>query len=106
MPVTKNYLEELSSKKIASIKLRYERYESCYAISKAVGLSSGIVNKILIQTGCYDAYRHCRSPFYTIKEDLTIDAFSSNEMDYGYSGQSKYNYESLSSQEKKIYNKN
>ena len=105
MPVTKNYLEELSSKKIASIKLRYERYESCYAISKAVGLSSGIVNKILIQIGCYDAYRHCRSPFYAIKEDLTIDAFSSNEMDYGYSGQSKYNYESLSSQEKKIYNK-
>lgn len=106
MPVTKNYLEELSSKKIASIKLRYARYESCYAISKAVGLSSGIVNKILIQIGCYDAYRHCRSPFYAIKEDLTIDAFSSNEMDYGYSGQSKYNYESLSSQEKKIYNKN
>ncbi len=105
MPVTKNYLKELSSKKIASIKLRYARYESCYAIGKAVGLSSGIVNKILIQTGCYDSYRHCRSPFYTIKEDLTIDAFSSNEMDYGYSGQSKYNYESLSNQEKEIYNK-
>ena len=105
MPVTKNYLEELSSKKIASIKLRYARYESCYAISKAVGLSNGIVNKILIQTGCYDSYRHCRSVFYTIKEDLTIDAFSSNEMDYGYSCQSKYNYESLSNQEKEIYNK-
>jgi hypothetical protein len=105
MPVTKNYLEELSSKKIASIKKRYARYESCYAIGKAVGLSGGIVNKILIQTGCYDSYRHCKSAYYIIKEDLIIDAFSSNEMDYGYSGQSKYTYESLSRQEQKIYNK-
>jgi|TARA_R110000796_G_C14205274_1_gene392427 hypothetical protein len=105
MPVTINYLEEISSKKIASIKVRYARNESCYTIGKAVGLAGGIINKILIQTGCYDPYRYYRSAFYVRDIEFSLEPFSSDEMDYGSSGQSKYTYESLSSQEQKIYNK-
>ena len=104
MPVTRDYVKELDHKTISSIKSRYANHESCWNIGKALNLSGGIVNKILLQEGCYDPYRFARSAFYVRAEELVIEAYSNDEMDYGYSGQCKYTYDSLSLVEKIMYN--
>ena len=105
MAATKDYVKLFGKEIVSEIRLRYSKHESCYTIGRALKISTGIVNKILLQTGCYDPYRFSRSAFYIKAEDLIIEAYSNDEMDYGYSGQSKYTYKSLSIIEKEMYNK-
>jgi len=102
MPTTTDYVKTLPAKTIEKIKLDYLNGGTVYRISRDIKLSGGIVNKVLIQTGLYDPHRHNRSAFYIRAEELVIDAYSTDEMDYGYSGQSKYTWQSLNPNEREL----
>ena len=52
MAATKDYVKLFGKEIVSEIRLRYSNHESCYTIGRALKISTGIINKILLQTGC------------------------------------------------------
>jgi len=102
MQVTQNHLKGINSQKLAAIKRRYLKGYGIPQISKEVKIPKYKLTKIIIQMGIYDFGRQKRTRYYINKEDLINYPFSFNEMHYGKSGQSKYNWEELSPEERRL----